>query len=408
MNWTKHPRDYFETSVRYATTSLRVVPRVRSPVSHPRDVGTHCGSACGCRQTWQVPGRANRALLATSIGHVLPHVARTAKALGLSVCSMPHLVDVVDEQAGGRGLERLFQKLARELTAAETDAVRVCTDPPHDGAALTARLLTAPTLAVELARRGVTVEVGVLAEAEFWSVYQPIVSLADRSVVAHEALLRGLVDGREVGGGDLFFVAESAGWLDRLDRIGRENAITGAMPWLGRDDLFVNSDPRSIYRPQVCLAGTEQVVHDMGIDPHQLVFEVVEAHVVADRGHLVSVLEHYRSLGWRVALDDVGAGWSSLSLLATVRPDVVKLDRGLVQHLPDDGARTVLRAVTDLAHRLGAVVVAEGVETEQLADEVTALGVDLGQGWLFGRPVRPEPPVEEPESRFQRVVPARR
>jgi EAL domain-containing protein (putative c-di-GMP-specific phosphodiesterase class I) len=408
VNWRKRPRDYFETPVHYGMTSLRVVPRVRSPVSHPRDVGTHCGSACGCRQTWQVPSGANRALLATSIGHVLPHVARTAKALGLSVCSMPHLVDVVDEQAGGRGLERLFQKLARELTAAETDAVRVCTDPPHDGAALTARLLTAPTLAVELARRGVTVEVGVLAEAEFWSVYQPIVSLADRSVVAHEALLRGLVDGREVGGGDLFFVAESAGRLDRLDRIGRESAITGAMPWLGRDDLFVNSDPRSIYRPQVCLAGTEQVVHDMGIDPHQLVFEVVEAHVVADRGHLVSVLEHYRSLGWRVALDDVGAGWSSLSLLATLRPDVVKLDRGLVQHLPDDGARTVLRAVTDLAHRLGAVVVAEGVETEQLADEVTALGADLGQGWLFGRPVRREPPVEEAGVGWQPVEVRRR
>ena len=263
------------------------------------------------------------------------------------------------------------------------------TDPPGEGAALTARLLTAPTLAVELARRGVTVEVGVLAEAEFWSVYQPIVSLADRSVVAHEALLRGVVDGREVGGGDLFFVAEQAGWLHRLDRIGRESAITGAVPWLGDDDLFINFNPTSIYRPQVCLASTERVVHETEIRPAQLVFEVVESHAIADRGHLVSILDHYRSLGWRVALDDVGAGWSSLSLLAAVRPEVVKLDKALVQELPDDGARTVLKAVTDLAHQLGAVVVAEGVETERLADEVTALGADLGQGWLFGRPVRP-------------------
>jgi EAL domain-containing protein (putative c-di-GMP-specific phosphodiesterase class I) len=380
--------------------------RAPDAVSHPVVVGTICGGVCGCRQNWEVPGRASRALLATSIGHVLPHVARTAKALGLTVHSSPHLVDVVDDR-GGRGLERLFQKLARELTGAETEAVRVATDPPDDGAALTARLLTAPTLAVELARRGVTVEVGVLAEAEFWSVYQPIVSLADRSVVAHEALLRGLVDGREVGGGDLFFVAESAGWLHRLDRIGRESAISGAMPWLGGDDLFINFNPTSIYRPQVCLASTERVAHDTGVDPHQLVFEVVESHAIADRGHLVSVLEHYRSLGWRVALDDVGAGWSSLSLLAAVRPEVVKLDKGLVQELPDDGARTVLRAVTDLAHQLGAVVVAEGIETEQLAEEVTALGADLGQGWLFGRPVRPEPPVEESEGRWQPVARSR-
>ena len=193
-------------------------------------MGTICGGVCGCRQNWEVPGPATRVLLATTIGHVLPAVARTARALGLTVHGSPSLLDVVDDR-GGRGIDRLFHRLARELTGAETEAVRVVADPPGDGGpAFSARLLTAPTLAVELARRGVTVEVGVLAEAEFWSVYQPIVSLTDRAVVAHEALLRGIVDGREVGGGDLFFVAETAGWLDRLDRIGRESAVVGAAP----------------------------------------------------------------------------------------------------------------------------------------------------------------------------------
>ncbi|WP_091764327.1 EAL domain-containing protein [Blastococcus aurantiacus] len=365
-------------------------------------MGTICGIGCSCREHWDVPGAATRVLLATSIGHVLPTVARTAAALDLDVSSSPHLVDVLDPR-GGRGIDRLFQRLARELTAAELEAVRVATDPPTDGTARTARLLTAPSLAVELARRGVTVEVGVLAEAEFWSAYQPIVRLSDRSVVAHEALLRGLVDGREVGGGDLFFVAESAGWLARLDRIGRESAIEGALSWIGDHDLFINFNPTSIYRAQVCLASTEQAAHASGLAPHQFVFEVVESHAIADRGHLVTVLEHYRSLGWRVALDDVGSGYSSLSLLAAVRPEVVKLDKGLVQGLPDEGARTVLKAVTDLAHQLGAVVVAEGIETEQLAEEVATLGADLGQGWLFGRPVRPARPVERQDGGFQAV-----
>jgi EAL domain-containing protein (putative c-di-GMP-specific phosphodiesterase class I) len=351
---------------------------------------------------WEVPAPATRALLAASIGHVLPAVARAAEAIGLTVHATPQLLDLIDDR-GGRGLALLFQRLARVLTDAEAEALRVVTNPPVDGAALTARLLTAPTLAVELARRGVTVEVGVLAEAEFRSAYQPIVSLADRSVVAHEALLRGVVDGREVGGGDLFFVAEQAGWLPRLDRIGRESAITGAESWLGDDDLYVNFNPASIYRPQVCLASTARAVEETGIAPGQLVFEVVESHAIADRGHLVSVLDHFRELGWRVALDDVGAGWSSLSLLAAVRPDVVKLDKRLVQELPDDGARTVLKAVTDLAHQLDAVVVAEGVETERLAEEVAALGADLGQGWLFGRPVCREASVEPHEARWQPV-----
>lgn len=365
-------------------------------------MGTICGGVCGCRQNWQLPERASRLLLATSIGHILPAVARSATALGLAVSSSPQVLAVVDPR-DGRGIDRLLQRLARELTAAETEAVRVATDPPSGGAALASSLLTAPTLAVELARRGVTVEIGVLVEAEFWSVYQPIVALSDRSVVAHEALLRGEVDGRDVGGGDLFFVAESAGWLDRLDRIGRESAIAGAAGWLGEDDLYVNMNPASVVRPQVCLASTERVVHETGISPAQLVFEVVESQALADRGHLVSVLEHYRSLGWRVAMDDVGAGWSTRSVMTALRPDVVKLDKDLVQQLPDDNARTVLRAVTDLAHRLGAVVVAEGIETEQLADEATALGVDLGQGWLFGRPARPAPRAFETEGRWQPV-----
>jgi EAL domain-containing protein (putative c-di-GMP-specific phosphodiesterase class I) len=351
---------------------------------------------------WEVPAPATRALLAASVGHVLPAIARAAEAIGLSVYSSPQLLDLVDDR-GGRRLALLFERLARVLTDAEAGALRVVTDPPADDAALTARLLTAPTLAVELARRGVTVEVGVLAEAEFWSAYQPIVSLADRTVVAHEALLRGVVDGREIGGGDLFFVAEQAGWLPRLDRIGRESAVAGAESWLGADDLYVNFQPAAIFRPQVCLASTARAVEEAGIAPGQLVFEVVESHAMADRGHLVSVLEHFRSLGWRVALDDVRAGWSSLSLLTAVRPDVVKLDKRVVQALPDDGARAVLKAVTDLAHQLGAVVVAEGVENEQLADEVTALGADLGQGWLFGRAVPRGTPAEQRGARWQPV-----
>lgn len=351
---------------------------------------------------WDVPVQATRALFATPVEHLLPTITRMARAPGLRAYTAPQLLDVIDT-LGGRALDRLFSRLARELTPAELEVTRVLADPPDDGTALTARLLAAPSLAVELARRGVTAEVGVLAEAEFWSVYQPIVSLGNRTVVAHEALLRGAVDGREVGGGDLFFVAESAGWLDRLDRLAREGAIAGAAPWLGDDDLYVNVHPASIYRPQVCLASTERAAHDFGITPDQLVVEVVESLAATDRGHLVSILEHYRSLGWRVALDEVGAGWSSRSLLAAFRPDVVKLDKALVQALPDDGARTVLRAVTDLAHRQGAVVVAEGIETEQLADEVDALGIDLGQGWLFGRPVRPEQPAEEPGTRWQPV-----
>lgn len=364
-------------------------------VGHPRAV---TGATEPLRPRWPVPGgRVGRLLLASPVPHVLPAVARTATALGLNAELLPGLLDVVDDSSplDGRRFSRLFARLARELSAAETDAVRVATDPDSDdGVALAAQLLAAPTLSVELARRGVTVEVGLLTEAALWPVYQPVVDLAEGRVVGHEALLRGRVDGREVGGGDLFFLAAAAGWADRLDRLAREAAITGAAGWLGAADLYVNSSPEAVYRPQVCLAGTEQAVHDSGIAPGQLVVEVVEAHAARDRGHLLSVLEHQRSLGWRVALDDVGVGWSSLALVSAVRPDVVKLDKALVGRLDDAAARAVVGALVELAHTLDAVVVAEGVETEQRADQARALGVDLGQGWLFGHPVAPEPSAE--------------
>ena len=111
-------------------------------------------------------------------------------------------------------------------------------------------------------------------------------------------------------------------------------------------------------------------------------------------GDLLAVLEHQRSLGWRVALDDVGVGWSSLALVAAVRPDVVKLDKALVNRLDDAAARAVVGSLVTLAHSLDAVVVAEGVETAERADQVRDLGVDLGQGWLFGRPAAARPPAE--------------
>jgi EAL domain-containing protein (putative c-di-GMP-specific phosphodiesterase class I) len=171
-------------------------------------------------------------------------------------------------------------------------------------------------------------------------------------------------------------------------------ASAGAAGWLGSADLYVNSNPAAIHRPSVCLATTERAVHDSGIDPRQLVFEVVASHAVTDREHLLSVLEHHRSLGWRVALDDVHVGWSSLALVSVVRPDVLKLSKALVARLDQPGPNAIARALIDLAHVQGGLVVAEGIENEQMADRARAAGADLGQGWLFGRPVRPEPESE--------------
>ena len=123
------------------------------------------GPADVVRPSWGTPQRARRLLLASTLNHVLPSISRIAGAMGLRIGTAPGLLDIVDDE-GGRRVDRLLQRLARELTTAETEPVRATTEPPSDGVALAPRLLTAPTLAMELARRGITVEMGLLTAAE--------------------------------------------------------------------------------------------------------------------------------------------------------------------------------------------------------------------------------------------------
>jgi EAL domain-containing protein (putative c-di-GMP-specific phosphodiesterase class I) len=186
----------------------------------------------------------------------------------------------------------------------------------------------------------------------------------------------------------LFPAAEASGWTHLLDRVGRTTALRGAGPWLGDELLFINFVPTSIYRPEVCLRTTEAAADLAGVRLDQLVFEVTEGHRIEDVEHLERVFDYYRSRRCKVALDDLGAGYSSLNLLVRLQPDIVKLDKEIVQSLPGPTGATVVAAIVDIVHAYGGLVLAECVETADQAKAALALGVDLAQGWLFGRPER--------------------
>jgi len=139
----------------------------------------------------------------------------------------------------------------------------------------------------------------------------------------------------------------------------------------------------------VCLRTTEIAAQQAGVRLDQIVFEVTEGHQVRDLDHLERVFAYYRSRNVKVALDDLGAGYSSLNMLVRLQPDIVKLDKELVQALPGRVARAVVAAIVEIAHATEGLVLAECVETDEQARAALDLGVDLGQGWLFGRPERP-------------------
>jgi diguanylate cyclase (GGDEF)-like protein len=216
------------------------------------------------------------------------------------------------------------------------------------------------------------------------SVYQPIVELDSGRVMAYEALARGPVGPLERP--DLLFAAaREAGRLAELDELCRVAAFRGAVDHdlLAPLTVFVNVEPEVLDSAPLddLLAIAETAPGDL-----RVVLEITERALAARPAELLRTVERVRELGWGLALDDVGADSMSLAFLPLLAPDVVKLDLRLVQDRPGPAIAEIMNAVNAHAERTGALILAEGIETEEHLATARALGATLGQGWLFGRP----------------------
>ena len=216
------------------------------------------------------------------------------------------------------------------------------------------------------------------------SVFQPIVELDTGRVVAYEALARG-PEGPLQRPDLLFAAARAAGRLAELDEICRAAAFRGAVTQglLSPLTVFVNVEPEVLDT-----APLDDLLAIAAGAPGELrlVLEITERALAARPAELLRTVERVRALGWGVAVDDVGADSMSLAFLPLLAPDVVKLDLRLVQERPGPAIAEIMNAVNAHAERTGAVVLAEGIETEEHLVMARALGATLGQGWLFGRP----------------------
>jgi diguanylate cyclase (GGDEF)-like protein/PAS domain S-box-containing protein len=216
------------------------------------------------------------------------------------------------------------------------------------------------------------------------SVFQPIVELDTGRVVAYEALARG-PEGPLQRPDLLFAAARAAGRLAELDEICRVAAFRGAVAegLLAPLTVFVNVEPEVLDT-----APLDDLLAIAAGAPGELrlVLEITERALAARPAELLRTVERVRALGWGVAVDDVGADSMSLAFLPLLAPDVVKLDLRLVQERPGPAIAEIMNAVNAHAERTGAVVLAEGIETDEHLVMARALGATLGQGWLFGRP----------------------
>ena len=229
----------------------------------------------------------------------------------------------------------------------------------------------------------------MVRENRFTNHFQPIVvtSNPDR-IHAHECLMRGLSHaGDLVPPGKILDAADEEGLVFHLDRVGRINAIKNFATQGVEGKAFINFNPVSVYNPLACLATTVAAAKASGLTPDRIVFELIERNHVSDEAHLLRIVDFYRAAGYGVALDDVGAGYSSLNLLSSLRPDYIKLDMHLIRDVDQDPVRqSIVGNMLEMARKLDILSIVEGVETEAEYEFARAEGADFVQGYLFGKP----------------------
>ena len=236
----------------------------------------------------------------------------------------------------------------------------------------------------------------LLFEDAISAAVQPIVRLHDGSIIAYEALARFPPRARLFTPDDLFASAASLSMQYRVDLACLRAALRQA-PNVGQVDLFVNVLIGTLLGHRG-LSTLDDVVRDAGVDPTTIVLEFSEREPVTDLARLQRIAASVRSRGFRIAVDDAGAGHASMRLIAELRPEFIKVDRSLIHAVDSDRARRALVvALLSFGGHIGARLIAEGIESRAEQDVLSSLGVMFGQGWLTGRPVLTAPIKGHPE-----------
>ncbi|MGP0174765.1 bifunctional diguanylate cyclase/phosphodiesterase [Pseudomonas sp. NCHU5208] len=234
----------------------------------------------------------------------------------------------------------------------------------------------------------------ILAHGDLNSLFQPIVSLSEQRILGYEALTRGPSNSPLHSPLTLFAVARHAGRLSDLEMLCRKSACKRFSNLGLEGKLFLNVSPESLLEASHQPGRTLKLLQAFGIPPSQVVIELTEQSPTEDFALLDNALHHYRAMGFSIALDDLGAGYSSLRLWSELRPDYVKIDRHFIDGIHQDAVkREFVGSILKMAQASRAQVIAEGIERVEEFTVLAEMGVDLMQGYLLGRPEE-RPPRE--------------
>jgi EAL domain-containing protein (putative c-di-GMP-specific phosphodiesterase class I) len=226
--------------------------------------------------------------------------------------------------------------------------------------------------------------------------FHPIVDLVNNTVIGYEALTRGPAGTEYEHPYILFDVAEDADLLFELDQLCRKKALENAKGLLPGLKLFVNCLPSAVLDPKFRDSHLRDCLRDLNLDPSSVVLEVTERQAIEQYDLFMEAAQYYSDMGFAIAVDDTGAGYSSLETVVELKPKYIKLDISIVREIDKNILKQeLIKAIVGLSRQMRSTIIAEGIETIGELNTLKEIGVKFGQGFLFARPGPPFPDINQ-------------
>ncbi len=247
----------------------------------------------------------------------------------------------------------------------------------------------------------------LIQERQLRAVFQPLLDCRAHSHMGYEGLIRG-PEGHPLASPDALFAAARRTHLSlELEHACRATILEAFARLRLPGKLFINSSPNGLLDPRLKNGESLDFLRQLGIPPSRIVIEITENQQITDFPEIQATLAHFRSQGYRIAIDDLGEGFSNLRMWSEIRPEYVKIDRHFITGISQDDLKfQFVKAMQDLAETCSAHIIAEGIESAADLQTVRDLGIACGQGYFISRPV--DSPEKSPRQDVLDVLCSRR
>jgi diguanylate cyclase (GGDEF)-like protein len=239
----------------------------------------------------------------------------------------------------------------------------------------------------------------ILQDESLTPLYQPIVDLQSGKIIGYEGLIRGPSNSSLHSPTALFKLAKTHDLAADLERLCRNVLLKQFVAQGLQGKIFLNVSPDVLVRPRIDVNAALQAMTITDFDPDNIVIELTETDATCDYALLCNAAAHYRDFGLQIAIDDLGAGFSTLRLWSELRPEYVKIDMHFVQGIDADPVKLqFVHSILQIAQESNSIVIAEGIETEAELLAIRNLGIHYGQGYFLGRPTASPLPTLPPQT----------